>query len=289
MRTPPNERLTSDIAEPALPADAGSERRCILSGDTSARDCLLRLAISSEGLVLPDAGAKAPGRGAWIGVDRAALEAALTDGHLRKALMRAFKGAPLTIPDDLPERVEAALTRHFGDRLGLELRSGNIVLGSARIEEQARSGRIATLLHARDSSADGRRKLDQAWRVGSDAEGSGQRGTVLPLDRTALSVALGRDNVVHLGVAGHSGDMRAANRVLQAVCRLVQFAECVPVENVRAENARAEPDLVGHDSTGNDRAGNDRANETNEIDRDTSGDADQPSGGTANIDEYVKD
>jgi uncharacterized protein len=259
MRTPPNERLTSDIDGPELPAVAGSERRCILSGETSARDDLLRLAISPDGLVLPDAASKAPGRGAWIGVTRAALEEALADGHLRKALMRAFKGAPLTIPDDLPAKVEAALARHLGDRLGLELRSGNIVLGSARIEEQARSGRIATLLHASDSSADGRRKLDQAWRVGNDAEGSGQRGTVLPLDRTALSVALGRDNVVHLGVAGHPGDMRAAKRVLQAVCRLVHYA------------------------------GADGANETNETGRKTSGDADRPSGGTAHIDEYVKD
>ncbi len=198
MRTPPNERLTSDIAEPSLSAAAGSERRCVLSGDTSARDGLVRLAISPDGLVLPDAGAKAPGRGAWIGVTRSALEAALADGSLRKALMRAFKGAPLTIPEDLPAKVEAALVRHLGDRLGLELRSGNIVMGSARIEEQARSGRIAVLLHASDSSADGRRKLDQAWRVGTDAEGSGLTGQTLPLDRTALSVALGRDNVVHL-------------------------------------------------------------------------------------------
>lgn len=259
MRTPPNERLTSDIAEPALPAAAGSERRCILTGDTSERDSLLRLAISLDGLVLPDAGAKAPGRGAWIGVPRAALETALAEGHLKKALMRAFKGAPLTIPADLPEKIEAALVRQLGDRLGLELRSGNIVMGSARIEEQARSGRIAILLHAADSSEDGRRKLDQAWRVGTDAEGTGLRGQTLPLDRTALSVALGRDNVVHLGVAGHPGDMRAANRVLQAVSRLVHYV------------------------------GDDRANATNEKGRDTSGDAELPSGGAATIDEYVKD
>jgi predicted RNA-binding protein YlxR (DUF448 family) len=259
MRTPPNERLTSDIDGPELSAAAGSDRRCILSGETSARDGLVRLAISPDGLVLPDAAAKAPGRGAWIGVSRAVLEEAIADGHLRKALMRAFKGAPLTIPDDLPARVEAALARHLGDRLGLELRSGHIVMGSARIEEQARSGRIAVLLHASDSSEDGRRKLDQAWRVGTDAEGSGQRGTVLPLDRNALSVALGRDNVVHLGVAGHPGDMRAANRVLQAVSRLVQYA------------------------------GDDWASTKNETGRDQSGHADQPQGGSATFDEYVKD
>jgi len=259
MRTPPNERLTSDIARPSPSAKAESERRCILSGDTSARDGLVRLAISPDGLVLPDAGAKAPGRGAWIGVTRPQLETALADGSLKRALMRAFKGAPLTIAEDLPARIEAALARHLGDRLGLELRSGHIVMGSARIEEQARSGRIALLLHASDSSEDGRRKLDQAWRVGNDAEGSGQRGTVLPLDRTALSVALGRDNVVHLGVAGHPGDMRASQRVLQAVSRLVHYT------------------------------GDDRASATNESGRDTPGHADQPEGGSANIDEYVKD
>ncbi len=251
MRTPPNERLTSDIDGPDLPAAAGSERRCILTGETSARDTLVRLAISPDGLVLPDVAGKAPGRGAWIGVDRKALETAMAEGHLRKALMRAFKGAPLTIPEDLPARVEAALARHLADRLGLELRSGNIVMGSARIEEQARSGRIAALLHAADSSADGRRKLDQAWRVGNDAEGSGERGQVLPLDRDALSVALGRDNVVHLGVAGHSGDRRAAERVLQAVSRLVHYAA------------------------------NDRANATNDDGRTASGDAERPVGGSA--------
>lgn len=223
MRTPPNERLTTGILEPALPAAAGSERRCILSGEHGARDALVRLAISPEGLVLPDPAGKAPGRGAWIGVSRTALETALADGRLRRALMHAFKGAPLSIPEDLPAQVEAALARHLCDRLGLELRGGNIVLGSARIEEQARAGRLAALLHARDSSEDGRRKLDQAWRVGRGAEGSGERGQVLPLDRKALSVALGRENVVHLGVAGDCGDMRAAKRVLQAVSRLSRF------------------------------------------------------------------
>ena len=263
MRTPPNERLTSDIVEPefsvATARQPESERRCILSGDISARDDLVRLAISPDGLVLPDVAGKAPGRGAWITPDRTALETALADGSLRKGLMRGFKGASLTIADDLADRIEAALTRHLCDRLGLELRSGNIVLGSARIEEQARSGRIATLLHASDSSEDGRRKLDQAWRVGSDAEGSGMRGAVLPLDRTALSVALGRDNVVHLGVAGHSRDMRAAVRVLQPVTRLMNYL------------------------------GSQSANITNDTGQDASGHCDQSISGLAAFDEYVKD
>ena len=241
MRTPPNERLTPDIADTSRPGASGSERRCILSGESAAREDLVRLAISPDGDVLPDPAAKAPGRGAWIMPDRAALESALSKGHLRGVLARAFKGAKLTVPDDLPERIEAALTRHTLDRLGLEMRGGNIVLGSNRISEQARSGRIALLLHAGDSSEDGRKRLDQAWRVGIEAEGSGKRGIVLPLDRTALSVALGRENVVHLGVSGHSGDRRAAQRVEQAVSRLANFVRTDPARTGQPEAEATQP------------------------------------------------
>ncbi|MCP6768919.1 YlxR family protein, partial [Klebsiella pneumoniae] len=67
----------------------GSERKCILSGETAARDALIRLAISPDGLVLPDVLARAPGRGAWIGVSREALEKALAKGKLKGALARS--------------------------------------------------------------------------------------------------------------------------------------------------------------------------------------------------------
>jgi hypothetical protein len=212
MRIPHNERLGS--GNPEAP-----ERRCILTGDHGSRDQLVRLAISSEGDVLPDVLARAPGRGAWIGVTRNDLETALAKGKLKGALARAFKGATLSIPEDLPARIEAALTRALADRLGLELRAGKLVLGSDRIAEQARSGRIAWLGHAADASADGARKLDQAWRVGMEAEGTGMAGLRLPLDRETLSVALGRDNVVHLALT----DDAAAQRLSSLLQRLLHF------------------------------------------------------------------
>ncbi|MEL7190775.1 MAG: DUF448 domain-containing protein, partial [Pseudomonadota bacterium] len=91
-------------------------------------------------------------RGAWITPDGQALENAIASGQLRDALARAFKGAKLTIPENLPALVQAALTRHVTDRLGLEMRGGNIVLGSNRIAEQARGGSVARLYHACDAS-----------------------------------------------------------------------------------------------------------------------------------------
>ena len=217
MRIPHNEPLGSGTSEQP-------ERRCILTGDHGSRDDLLRLAISpanerGECLVLPDALARAPGRGAWIGVSRADLEKAIAKGKLKGALARAFKGAALTIPDDLPERAETALRRAFTDRLGLEMKSGKLLLGSDRIAENARMGNVVWLAHASDAREDGSRKLDQAWRVGREEEGSGETGLTLPLDRAALSVALGRDNVVHLALT----DSRSAERVEVPLRRLLRF------------------------------------------------------------------
>ncbi|MGZ3265542.1 MAG: DUF448 domain-containing protein [Croceibacterium sp.] len=215
MRNPRNEPLRV----PDTGGDDGPERRCILSGRSGARDELVRLAISPDGDVLPDALARAPGRGAWIGVSKAELAAALANGKFKAALSRAFKGAKLSIADDLPALIENALRKAFLERLGLEMRAGRLILGSDRIAGDARAGQVAALYHAADASEDGSRKLDQAWRVGQDAEGSGLSGLRLPLDRAALSVALGRDNVVHLALA----DAKSAERVAAPLKRLLTF------------------------------------------------------------------
>lgn len=223
MRNPHNEPLSSDISgsKPAGTSakDAQPERKCVLSGRHDARGELVRLALSPDGDVLPDALARAPGRGAWIGVCEADLEAAVANGKLRGALARAFKGAPLAIPADLAARTRAALTRAVTDRLGMELKSGNMLLGTERIAQGARSGAVTWLAHASDAGTDGAGKLAQAWRVGEEAEGTGLKGMILPLDRAALSVALGRDNVVHLALT----DAAAAQRVAVPLRRLLHF------------------------------------------------------------------
>ncbi|WP_426260095.1 DUF448 domain-containing protein [Sphingomonas sp. DC1100-1] len=194
-------------------------RKCILTQDRDVRDNLVRLAIAPDGQVLPDVRAKAPGRGAWIGVTRAELDEAITKKRLRGALARAFKGAELVIPDDLPARIAGALERNALDRLGLESRSGLLLTGSEKIETAARSGQLHALYHAADAGTDGNRKLDQAWRIGSDREGSDIRGLVLPVSRTILSLALGRENVVHIALT----DRAAAARVSDALDRWLHF------------------------------------------------------------------
>jgi predicted RNA-binding protein YlxR (DUF448 family) len=194
-------------------------RRCVLSGESMPPGKMVRLVRSPAGMILPDVQGKAPGRGAWIACDGGALREAMASNRLRAALARSFRTSELAWPDDLSDRIGRALERVLLDRLGLEMRVGNLVLGSERIAAAARSGAVSALYHAADARDDGVAKLDQAWRVGLEAQGSGRGGVRLPLDRRALSVALGRENVVHLALA----DEAAADRVGTALARLTAF------------------------------------------------------------------
>ena len=199
-----------------------SERRCILTGDRADPAMLVRLALSPDGIVMPDVRAKAPGRGAWIGVSRGELKNALAKGKLKSALMRAFKTGPVEIPANLPGLIDDALERQAMERLGLEARASNIVTGSEKIEVAARRGQVHMLMHAADAAADGCRKLDQAWRVGEDMEGTDRAGQVLPVGRETLSKAMGRDNVVHIGVS----DAAAARRIDAVLSRWQSYRGC---------------------------------------------------------------
>jgi predicted RNA-binding protein YlxR (DUF448 family) len=216
LRNPPND--TDDGVtlqkEPHVP-----ERTCVLTRRKGTRDALIRLALGPAGEVAPDVRARAPGRGAWIDVGRAELDAANRKGKLTAALSRAFKTKDIRVPADLGERTSQALRQAALDRLGMEARAGNLINGADRLETAARSGQVHMLIHAADAAADGRKRLDQAWRVG----GGGPQGVVFPEGRTILSLALGRENVVHIALT----DPAAASRVRHALARWCAFTDPV--------------------------------------------------------------
>jgi hypothetical protein len=99
----------------------------------------------------------------------------------------------------------------------MEARSGKLINGSDRVEAAARSGKVHLLLHAADASQDGRKRLDQGWRVG----GGAAQGMNFPEGRTILSLALGRENVVHVALT----EPAAAARVLHAISRWCDFID----------------------------------------------------------------
>ena len=207
MRNPTNENPDRLGHEP--------ERTCVLTRRKGSRDELIRLALGPDGTVAPDVRARAPGRGAWISVGRDDLEKAAASGKLDAALQRAFKSGKVSVPSDIAALTEQALRQSALDRLGMEARAGHLITGSDRLEAAARSGKVELLIHAADAADDGRRRLDQAWRAG----GGGPAGVIFPEGRTILSIALGRENVVHVALI----ESAAAARVTHALARWRSF------------------------------------------------------------------
>jgi predicted RNA-binding protein YlxR (DUF448 family) len=237
MRSPQNDTgLATDTVDATRSGKTASapERKCILTGEHGGRAELIRLALDDAGQVHADLGARAPGRGAWLSPDARLIATAAAKGKLRGVLMRAFKTTSINVPDDLVDTIAAGLERRALDRLGLENKAGHLIWGSERIGDALGAGRVRLLLHANDAAPDGRAKLDGKAKGAPNAVVS----CVLPVGREILSLALGRENVVHAAVC----DTAAAARVTAAVARWRAFngldcnengADAAPAEGIR--------------------------------------------------------
>lgn len=174
----------------ATPDNEGAlrERRCIASGEVLPEDELVRFVVSPDGEVIPDLDAKLPGRGIWLGADRKAFAKALAKNDFLKAAK-----AKVTVNPDLAAHVERLLVAKMQADIGMARRAGLLDSGFDQVI-RALDKKIppAVFLVASDAAEDGRRKIAAALRAHEhEAE------TIDILGREELSLALGRENVVH--------------------------------------------------------------------------------------------
>ena len=127
LRKPPNETPEKPGTVTRL---AESRRRAQVhpvAATHAARDDLIRLALGPDGEVAPDVRARAPGRGAWIGVDRADARGGAGQGQAegragpRVQDRRRSPSPPISASGSRRRLRQAVL-----DRLGLEARVGNL-------------------------------------------------------------------------------------------------------------------------------------------------------------------
>ncbi len=168
-----------------------SVRRCIASGELRPKAELIRFVADPDGTVVPDLAGRLPGRGFWLSPRREHLERACA----RNLFAKAAK-APLSVPEDLPARVEALLSRRCLDLIGLAKRAGQAVSGYQRVASLLASGGVAVLLAAVDMAEDGRRKLRAAARTQDPAPRVVEVFTAEELGR-----ALGQAARAHVAIA----------------------------------------------------------------------------------------
>jgi hypothetical protein len=192
----------------ATRASAGAQppqRRCLVTRASGDRDHLVRFVLGPDNRVLPDLEERLPGRGMWLSADRDVVNRAVAGNLFARAAR-----APAAAEADLAEKVEQLLARRALDSLGLARRAGQVVAGFEQVRAALRASKVAVLIAAADSAADGRAKLRRL-------------APALPLitafSRGELGAALGRDDVVHVAVAPGA----LAQRLLRDTERLAGF------------------------------------------------------------------
>lgn len=164
------------------------ERRCVVSGEVLPDAQLMRFAADPDGNVVPDVAASLPGRGMWVRADKGSVMTAVTKNLFSKSAKTALKAGA-----DLADRVERLLVQRMLSDLGLARRAGQAVFGFDNVL-RALDEKVppALLIEASDGAADGRRKL-----AGSAYARGLKIHTIEALTSTELSLALGRENVIH--------------------------------------------------------------------------------------------
>ena len=204
------------------------ERRCIVSGEVLTEGELMRFAADPDGNVVPDVAASLPGRGMWVRADKTSVTNAVTKNLFSKSAKASLKADA-----DLADRVERLLVQRMLSDLGLARRAGQAVFGFDNVL-RALDEKVppALLVEASDGAADGRRKLaGSAYARGLKIE------TIEALTSAELSLALGRENVIHAALKPG----RLAERLIFDAVRLRGFRD-QPTERKSARTASNERD-----------------------------------------------
>jgi predicted RNA-binding protein YlxR (DUF448 family) len=188
--------LRQELAEPEHGTRGEVEdtvRRCALTRERLPKQDLIRFVLSPNGEIVPDLKERLPGRGVWV----TAAHDKVAEAAKRNVFARALK-TKVTVPADLPERVERLIVEAALGALALANKAGSVVFGTAKVEEAIAKGRTAALIHASDAAEDGCRKLDGRFRASAKPEAPPPPVRIFTADE--LGLASGRTNVIHAAV-----------------------------------------------------------------------------------------
>lgn len=190
-------------------------RRCAATGESKDPAVMVRFVAGPDGAFVPDIAAKLPGRGVWVSANRGALEKAAARGAISGNL------APF-------DQIETLLAQRCLEHLGLARRAGQLVSGFEKVRAALAQGEAGVLINAGDGSA---RENGRLARI------PGVTRVVELFSREELSLALGRENVVHAALL--HGPF--ARRMIVEAGRLAGFrSPAAPVDGAGREQQDAE-------------------------------------------------
>ncbi len=202
-----------------IDGETGPIRQCALTRTRLPIDGLIRFVLAPDGNVVPDIRHRLPGRGVWVSASAKAVEQATK----RKLWAKAFKRA-VVASAGLAAELDGLIASDCLQSLSFANKAGLVVAGFAKVEAALRQTRPAARIVASNAGREGREKLDKVVfsRFGSISD----LGVIDLFDTTQLSLALGRENVIHaVALAG------AASEAFVKRCRTLTTYRIAEPEN----------------------------------------------------------
>ena len=222
----------------------GAERTCIVTRDVLPAEALVRFVRGPDGAVVPDVAQKLPGRGVWVTASRQRVGEAVK----RNAFKRAFR-ADVDVASDLDEQVDQLLLKRTLQALSLANKSGDVVAGQAKVSSALETGAVAVLVQAVDAAEGSRQRMAGKFRAISESIDRSAISIDL-LTNAELSLALGRENVVHAALI----DSRSTTLFANAAERLMRYraVSSLAVAGTEAPNQRGGADAFPDQTAGAD-------------------------------------
>jgi len=187
-----------------------TSRMCIVTHDVRPVDELVRFVIAPDGTVVPDLKHRLPGRGVWVTATADAVDAA----ERRKLFARGFN-EPVQVTPGLAERTEERIVAGLIGALGMARKAGAVVTGFSKVDAAIASGAAIAIIHAREASEDGVRKLESTARQ----SGRARLAAIRLLTSDQLDLALGGAHVIHAALLAG----RPSEAVLEHASALARF------------------------------------------------------------------
>ncbi|ENN92618.1 RNA-binding protein [Bartonella schoenbuchensis] len=188
-----------------------NERTCIVTKKSASTTALIRFVVGPNNQIIPDLKANLPGRGIWVSAHHHTIEEAIK----RKAFSRNLK-TDVEVASNLANIVDKLLLKSALGSLSMARKAGAVVTGLTKVDSAIRSGQVALVLHAKEATEDGKRKILQA--IYAIQQKTNQDIKVLSLFTSdEMSVAFGANLVIHaalLNTKSAEGFSKTINKLI---------------------------------------------------------------------------
>lgn len=191
------------VCEISKPQKQKMPASCLGCGGESPLEEMLRFVVGPDGQVYLDVAQRLPGVGGYVHPERACLLKGIASG----ALASFLTGRITQTPADFIQEVLQHLRNRFFSLLGLQRKSGTLLLGADKVLEGMNNGKVAGVFYATDAAFNTQQKLVQKGKHTKIV-------TVAVGDKSVYAVSFQKPNNTVVGVLKGGG--------LGKICRLAR-------------------------------------------------------------------